>query len=122
MSKFDGQIPVYQQIIESIKAKIVTGNLKAGDKLPSIRELSEELMVNPNTLQRVFMELEREGLVYAQRGIGNFISDAPDLISTLKSTQAEKYASRFIGEVTELGMTRDEVVGLIEKMMEESMP
>jgi GntR family transcriptional regulator len=122
VSKFDGQIPVYQQIIESIKAKIVTGNLKAGDKLPSIRELSEELMVNPNTLQRVFMELEREGLVYAQRGIGNFISDAPDLISTLKSTQAEKYASRFIGEVTELGMTRDEVVGLIEKMMEESMP
>ena len=119
MAKFDGQIPVYQQIMQSIKADIVTGKLKLGDKLPSIRELSEKLMVNPNTLQRVFMELEREGVVYSQRGIGNFVSDTPDLIRSLKVTQAEKYALRFTYEMRELGMAKIEVISLIEKMMGE---
>lgn len=119
LAKFDGQIPVYQQIMQSIKADIVTGKLKLGDKLPSIRELSETLMVNPNTLQRVFMELEREGVVYSHRGIGNFVSDAPNLIESLKATQAEKYALRFTGEMQELGMAKIEVISLIEKMMGE---
>lgn len=119
MAKFDGQIPVYQQIIQNVKADIVTGKLKAGDKLPSIREFSEKLMVNPNTLQRVFMELEREGVVYSQRGIGNFVSDAPKLMESLKATQAEKYALRFTGEMHGLGMSKSEVINLVSKFMGE---
>lgn len=119
MAKFDGQIPVYQQIMQNVKADIVTGKLKAGDKLPSIREFSEKLMVNPNTLQRVFMELEREGVVYSQRGIGNFVSDAPKLMESLKATQAEKYALRFTGEMHGLGMSKGEVIDLISKFMGE---
>ena len=118
-TKFDGQIPVYQQIIQNIKGEIVTGKLKSGDKLPSVRELSEKLMVNPNTLQRVFMELEREGIVYSQRGIGNFVSETPGLIESLKKTQARKYALRFIGEMQGLGLSFDEVISLIEKTMGE---
>jgi GntR family transcriptional regulator len=119
VAKFDGQIPVYQQIMQNVKADIVTGKLKAGDKLPSIREFSEKLMVNPNTLQRVFMELEREGVVYSQRGIGNFVSDAPKLMESLKATQAEKYALRFTGEMHGLGMSKSEVINLVSKFMGE---
>jgi GntR family transcriptional regulator len=119
VAKFDGQMPVYLQIIDNLKADIVTGKLKSGDKLPSVRELSEKLMVNPNTLQRVFMELEREGIVYSQRGIGNFVSEAPDLINTLKTTQAEKYALRFNGKMKGLGITKSEAISLIDKKWEE---
>lgn len=116
--KFNEGTPIYLQIIDKIKADIVAGKLKGGDKLPSVREIAETFQVNPNTVQRVYMELEREGVAYPQRGIGTFISEGQELISSLKSTQARKYTGRYVGEMKELGMKGDEILDNVKQVLE----
>ena len=118
--KFNESSPIYLQIIEKIKADIVAGKLKGGDKLPSVREISESFKVNPNTVQRVYMELEREGVAYPQRGIGTFITEGDELMERLKTTQAQKYTKRYVGEMQELGMEKDEVLENVKKVLEDN--
>jgi DNA-binding transcriptional regulator YhcF (GntR family) len=117
--KFNDSTPIYLQIVEKIKADIVAGKLKGGDKLPSVREIAENFKVNPNTVQRVYMELEREGVAYPQRGIGTFISEGGELVQKLRSTQAYKYTRRYVGEMKELGMGKKEVIENVESVLEE---
>lgn len=119
MAKFNEQMPVYLQIMQMIKADIVKGDLKCGDKLPSVREMSEKLMVNPNTMQRVFMELEREGIVYSQRGKGTFVSEEPGLIEDLRKTLGQKYSLRYLSEMQSLGLKKYQVIELINKLTED---
>lgn len=118
MIKFNEGTPIYMQIIQKIKADIVSGKLKGGDKMPSVREFSESFKVNPNTVQRVFQELEREGITYSQRGIGTFIVEGDKLLIELKKTQAQKYAERFVDEMRELGMGKDEILEYLVKVLE----
>ena len=73
--EFNDNEPIYLQIIELIKRAIATGDLMPGDKLPSVREMSSSLGVNPNTLQRAYGELERLGITYTRRGMGSFVSE-----------------------------------------------
>jgi DNA-binding transcriptional regulator YhcF (GntR family) len=117
--KFNENTPIYLQIVEKIKADIVAGKLKGGDKLPSVREIAESFKVNPNTVQRVFMELEREGVAYPQRGIGTFITEGEEVVEKLKSTQAGKFTKRYVDEMRELGMGSDEIVQCIKRILEE---
>ena len=65
--EFNSNLPIYLQIMNYIKRKIVSGELNGGDKLPSVRELSQELTVNPNTVQRTYQELERDNLTYTKQ-------------------------------------------------------
>jgi GntR family transcriptional regulator len=69
----DGR-PLYLQIMDEVRRAIVVGTLKAEDPLPSVRELAAELVVNPRTVSQAYQELEREGVVYVQRGQGTFVS------------------------------------------------
>lgn len=87
--------------------------------MPSVREMSESFKVNPNTIQRVFLELEREGITYSQRGIGTFVSGGNELIERLKTNQAEKYTNRFVNEMKELGMEKDDVMEYLKVVLEE---
>jgi GntR family transcriptional regulator len=118
--KFDQSTPIYIQIMQKIKADIVSGKLKGGDKLPSVREISESFKVNPNTVQRVFIELEREGITYPQRGIGTFVCEGLEGINLLKTTLAFGYAKRFIDEMIELGLSENEIIECIKKVLEGS--
>jgi GntR family transcriptional regulator len=115
--KFEQSTPIYIQIIQKIKADIVSGKLKRGEKMPSVREFSENFKVNPNTVQRVFIELEREGITYSQRGIGTFIAEGVEIVDMLKTTQAEGYAKRFADEMSELGLTKKEIYEYLEKTL-----
>ena len=90
MSEFNPNIPIYIQIMNSIKQEIVTGLLKPGDKLSSVREHAETLSVNPNTVQRAYQELERESVSETRRGMGTFIVEKETLISDLKSEMARR--------------------------------
>ena len=119
MTGYDGQMPVYLQIMQKIKSDIVNGTLRGGDRLPSVRELSERMTVNPNTMQRVMMELEREGVVTTRRGIGTFVRDDPEMVAALRDTQAEKYTRRYVGEMKALGISGDEVLRRVKRRMEE---
>lgn len=119
MFKFEDNMPIYLQIIQKIKADIVSGKIKGGDKMPSVRELSENFKVNPNTVQRVFQELEREGITYSQRGVGTFVAEGYEIMEKLKTTQAQKHTKRFLEEMKELGLTNKEIKEYIDLLMEE---
>ena len=110
MYKFLDGVPIYQQISGEIKNRLISGQLKIGDKLPSVREIAEEFKVNPNTVQRVFMELEKEGLTYAERGIGTFIKEDPMMVEHLREKEAEKIRIRFINEAKKLGLSLEEIL------------
>ena len=110
MYKFLDGVPIYQQISGEIKNRLISGQLKIGDKLPSVREIAEEFKVNPNTVQRVFMELEKEGLTYAERGIGTFIKKDPMMVKYLREKEAEKIRIRFINEAKKLGLSLEEIL------------
>lgn len=111
--------PIYLQIIQKIKADIISGRLKAGNKMSSVREMSENYKVNPNTMQRVFLELEREGITYSQRGIGTFVSEENELLERLLTTQAKKYTQRFVNEMKELGMQKGQVMKYLKLVLED---
>ena len=103
MSEFDPNTPIYAQIVDSIKRDIVTGALKPGDRLSSVRERAEALTVNPNTVQRAYQELEREWVSETRRGMGSFIVERDSLIEALKSEMAEAILDGFVERMRALG-------------------
>lgn len=113
------RIPVYEQLINQVQENILLGILKPGDKMISVRNLSMELSVNPNTIQKAYTELDRLGLITTVPGKGSFISqDALDLVSSLSREKLED-VRHLIEEVKKAGVTRKELVDLIEKIYKE---
>lgn len=110
---FSNQIPIYVQIMNLIKLDIVTKKLRGGDKLLSVREMSENLKVNPNTIQRAYQELEREGITYTQRGMGTFVNDDDDMVRRLKNEMANETINNFINGMKSLGFDGKEIINII---------
>ena len=103
--------PIYEQVTERFRQLILSGALTARSRLPSVRHLAMELSINPNTIQRAYMQLEQEGLVYPVKGKGNFIADSTSIrrISRKAYTQEMReliYKGQTLGydeeELTEL--------------------
>ncbi len=117
--EFKDDRPIYAQIIEQIKLRIVAGELAPGGKLPSVRELAAEAGVNPNTMQRALSDLEREGLLYAQRTAGRFITEDQSMIDAVKNQMAKRLAADFLDHMQRIGYRRDEVLALLEQVKEE---
>lgn len=111
--------PVFIQIMEKLKRDIVTGIYKPGDKLPSVRDLAGEAAVNPNTMQRAFSELEREGLVYTKRTNGRFITEDMAMISQLKEEMALDAISQFLNSMQQLGFSTQEALTLLKESLKE---
>ncbi|WP_353893534.1 GntR family transcriptional regulator [Proteinivorax hydrogeniformans] len=112
---FDSSRPIYLQIIDYIKAQIIKGELKAGDKILSQRELAQKLKVNPNTVQRAYREMENYNLTETLRGQGTFIVASKDLKSQLKKEMAEDILKRFFMEVESLGYKDEEILDLVKQ-------
>ena len=110
MYKFQDGIPIYTQISSELKSRVISGQIKPGDKLPSVREIAEEFSVNPNTVQRVFMELEKDGFTYSERGVGTFLKEDGNMVAQLQQQEAEKIRTRFISEAKKLGLSLDEIL------------
>ncbi|MDE6951544.1 MAG: GntR family transcriptional regulator [Lachnospiraceae bacterium] len=105
--------------MEKLKRDIVTGIYKPGDKLPSVRDLAGEAAVNPNTMQRAFSELEREGLVYTKRTNGRFITEDMAMISQLKEEMALDAISQFLNSMQQLGFSTQETLTLLKESLKE---
>ena len=112
--KFDDKLPIYIQIMNYMKKKIITGEINGGDKLPSVRELSTKLRVNPNTIQRTYQELERENLVFTQRGMGTFVTEDKQIVKNLKKDMASDIIESFISEMKGLGFSYDEIAEVVK--------
>ena len=107
--------PIYTQLLEQIQARIVTGQYKIGERLPSVRELAAEAGVNPNTMQRALAELERIGLVYSQRTSGRMITDDAQKIGEMKMQLAQDVIEEFLQNMKKLGYEQKEIAQLIEQ-------
>lgn len=117
--KFDNNLPIYIQIINLIRKRMISGEIKEGEKLPSVREFSTELKVNPNTIQRAYQELEREDLVFTQRGMGTFVTKDLNKIKDLKNSMASNIVQDFIIEMKSIGYGKKEIIELINKEIKE---
>ncbi|MFF2907647.1 GntR family transcriptional regulator [Paenibacillus sp. NPDC057934] len=111
--EFDNNVPIYIQIMNYIKGEIVTGKLKPGDKIPSVRELASDLQINPNTVQRTFQELEREMIVETRRGMGRYVTSEEGRIMTIKKEMAKDVLDRFIRGMRELGFQGEDIVAAV---------
>ncbi|MHA6531898.1 GntR family transcriptional regulator [Paenibacillus sp. BAC0078] len=111
--EFDNNQPIYLQIMNYIKGEIVTGKLKPGDKIPSVRELAAELQINPNTVQRTFQELEREEIVETRRGMGRYVTGNEQTILTIKKEMAQEVLDRFIRGMQELGFQGEDILSAV---------
>ncbi|MBE5852515.1 MAG: GntR family transcriptional regulator [Lachnospiraceae bacterium] len=111
--------PVFIQIIEKLKLDIITGVYKPGDKLPSVRDLAGEAAVNPNTMQRAFSELERDGLVYTMRTSGRFITEDITMIQGLKEQMAINAIAEFLSNMERLGFNKEDAISLLNETVKE---
>ncbi len=115
----DSQRPIYAQIIERVQLDIVTGRYAPGSRLPSVRELAAQAAVNPNTMQKALSELERSGLIYAQRTSGRFVTEDQGRIREAKQKLASMQVREFIRNMQALGMNREEIAELFQKIIRE---
>ncbi len=113
--EFDNQRPIYSQIIEYIKLIIVSGKLKPGEKLLSVRELAAVAGVNPNTMQKALSELESTGLVHSNRTSGRFVCEDPLLIQKAKNELARENISLFLSNMEKIGIKKEESIELLKE-------
>lgn len=112
--------PVYLQLVEQIQAGIISGIYKPGDKLPSVRDLAIKATVSPNTMQRAMTELERDGLVYANRTSGRFITSDEELIGKLRKQYITQVVQEFLNKMDLLGVKLEETISYISKISEDN--
>ena len=109
-----GGTPIYRQIIRQIEYAILSGRLKSGDKLPTIRSLAVDLKANPNTIAKAYGELEIRGILVTQVGSGTFISDKkPIQEEEGPDRMIRELVSRFIKDMHDLGVEKKELSRLI---------
>jgi GntR family transcriptional regulator len=113
--EFNENSPIYIQIVSLIKRRILSGELNPGDKLPSVRELSAQLRVNPNTIQRTYQELERADLAFTQRGMGRFVTEKEEVIDNMKKDMAEQIMETFLKGMRELGFKKEDIVTMVSE-------
>ena len=106
---FDNDRSIHVQLVEQLRTAIVSGAVPPGARLPSVRELSTQAQVNPNTMQRALGQLEEDGLIYTERTNGKFVTPSCEKIAAEKTKLANEKARAFLAEMAELGCTADEV-------------
>ncbi|MBK5261886.1 MAG: GntR family transcriptional regulator [Peptostreptococcaceae bacterium] len=117
-TQFQSNTPIYLQLVNNFKHRIVSGELTAGSKLESVRDLALYFEVNPNTMQRALAELERDELVFAERTTGRFITKDKELISKMRESVAQEIIDQFILQMSSLGFSNQEAINLFIKKME----
>lgn len=110
--------PIYSQLVEIIQIQIISGRYKAGDRLPSVRELAAEASVNPNTMQKALAELERNGLIITQRTSGRIVTEDTELIHRTQKHLAEEHIQNFFRTMNGLGYSAEEILSLVKEAAE----
>ena len=116
---FNDDRPIYIQLMEQIKLRIISGVYKTGEKLPSVRDMASDASVNPNTMQKALTEWERTGLVFSQRTIGRFITEDSNMIKDIRNSLAKEQIEKFLYSMQKIGYTKQETIELIENISKE---
>lgn len=117
---FDEKSPIYLQIAYRVKLKIASKELSMGQQLLPVREFAQEARVNPNTVQRAFQELEKEGLVYSARTSGRFVTEDEKLIDQKRHEIAQSLMQNFVTEMTAIGFSSPEIKAIITDYIEQT--
>lgn len=117
--EIDNNKPIYIQLLEQIKYKIVSGDIPIGSKLDSVRSLAQDAQVNPNTMQKALSELERDGLVYSKRTSGRFVTEDKDKINNMRDEIAKVKINYLKQTLQSLGYDMDEIKELINNNLKE---
>lgn len=110
------RVPVYEQIIKQVEEQVLTGILKEGNKLPSVRSLSVKLSINPNTIQKAYTELDRRQLIITVPGKGSFISEKAIEVVGANSREKMTELNKIIRELALAGVTKEEIINNIEEV------
>ena len=111
--------PIYLQVINELKKKMVKGELKPGEKMPSSRDLAVEYKVNQNTAARIYREMEMQGYCFTRRGIGTFVSEEKNMFQDLKKEMASELLKNFMHEMKGLGYKKDDIIDQIADYKED---
>lgn len=101
--------PIYEQVTERFKMLILRGVIKADEKIPSVRNLAVDLSINPNTIQRAYAELEKQGYIYTVKGKENFAVDAAKLLPVYREEIMIRL-KEICQQAAEIGMTQEEII------------
>ncbi|MDD4565681.1 MAG: GntR family transcriptional regulator [Eubacteriales bacterium] len=111
---------IYEQIVDNVKELIMTGMLNAEDRLPSVRELSKTLTVNPNTIQKAYRELEYQGYLYTVAGLGTFVASHTGLpVDDKKISEIKGRLQENIRELFYLGYSLNKIKSIFDELLEE---
>jgi GntR family transcriptional regulator len=110
------RVPIYRQLIDQIRQAVARGRLRPGSRLPSVRVMSRELVVNPNTVARAYTELEREGVLITRQGLGVFVAEVQaELSGAARRERLSTALDRFLTEAVHLGFSADDVMSAVAK-------
>ena len=118
--QFDSSRPIYAQLVERLKAKILAGIYPPGGHLDSVRDLAAAAGVNPNTMQRALAELERTGLVYTQRTAGRFVTEDAAVVDSAKQELAHQQIGAFLHRMERMGYDREQTAQLVRSWEEDA--
>lgn len=114
MIEYDANSPIYLQVIEDIKKRVISKELLLGQKLPSTRELALRYEINPNTAARVYSEMEGMGLCFTKRGLGTFLTEDEEYVKNLSEEAVNELVKKFIKDIKLHGLSREEAISKLE--------
>ncbi|MYL51415.1 GntR family transcriptional regulator [Halobacillus litoralis] len=108
--------PIYEQLVEKLKQLIINDVLKEDEKLPSVRELAQQLTINPNTIQKAYRELESQGYIYSLKGKGSFVHPSGKVDNEEELKKVREELKKLFAEAIYLGMTSEEIAALLREV------
>lgn len=113
--EFNAALPIYLQVMADIKRNIVTGILNPGEKMPSVRDLALYYTINPNTANRVYRELEGQGVCFTRRGMGTFVTEDTEKIGQMREEMAGQLAKQYLEGMSRLGFDTEEAIRRLDR-------
>jgi GntR family transcriptional regulator len=116
---FRSGIPIYLQVVERIKERLASGQLKPGDQLPTVRSLASDLRVNFNTVARAYRIMDEAGIISTQQGRGTYILEMPppEIIGSMREKALEDLTQRFIADAERLGAAPDAINKILNEQL-----
>ena len=115
---FEPGLPLYEQVVYAARKAVVSGQMRPGDPFPSVRALSRELKINPNTAHKIVAELLNEGLIEVRVGVGTVVAEIPSSTAAERSQLMKQDLEKVVVEARQLGLELEEVLGAITRHWE----
>ena len=112
------RLPIYEQLVDKYKELIISEVLKPDEQLTSVRSLAAELTINPNTIQKAYRELERQGYIYSIKGRGSFVTGVLPIANKEKLEALKEELKKVLSEIMYLGIKKEEIIDIVSQIDE----